>query len=172
MLIAFSGLPGTGKSTLARTIAARFSCVYLRIDTIEQAIRSSDVFAGGIGPAGYMVAYHLATENLRIGRSVVADCVNPLKVTRDAWADVAMRAKVRLINVKIICSDGTEHRRRVEQRIADIDGHRLPTWEDVTRLKYDEWTTPRILIDTAHRTIQQAQDELQEQLMQARQITL
>jgi predicted kinase len=43
VLIAFGGLPGTGKTTLARTVASRYASVYLRIDTIEQAIQDSDV---------------------------------------------------------------------------------------------------------------------------------
>lgn len=34
---------------------------------------------------GYCVAYALAEENVRLGRSVVADSVNPLNLTRDAW---------------------------------------------------------------------------------------
>ena len=39
MLIIFSGLPGSGKSTIARALAQQLGAVYLRIDTIEQAIR-------------------------------------------------------------------------------------------------------------------------------------
>lgn len=42
MLIIFSGLPGSGKSTIARALAQRLGAVYLRIDTIEQAIRDAE----------------------------------------------------------------------------------------------------------------------------------
>ncbi|MER6141898.1 AAA family ATPase [Streptomyces sparsogenes] len=38
MLIVIGGLPGTGKTTLARLLAARIGAVHLRVDTIEQAI--------------------------------------------------------------------------------------------------------------------------------------
>lgn len=34
MLIIFSGLPGSGKSTIARALAKRLGAVYLRIDTM------------------------------------------------------------------------------------------------------------------------------------------
>jgi predicted kinase len=166
MLLTFSGLPGTGKSTLAQSISERLSTVYLRIDTIEQAIRSSNVLASDIGPAGYIVAYQLAAENLRLGRSVIADSVNPLQITRDSWAEVAHKANVQLIEIEIICSDKSEHRQRIEQRTADIDGLRLPTWEAVTQLNYEPWRTHPIVIDTAHKKIQEAQDELHDQIIQ------
>ena len=75
MLIVFSGLPGTGKSTLAKDLAATTGAVYLRIDTIEQAIRNSGALAQDVGRSGYVVANELALSNLLLGRTVIADCV-------------------------------------------------------------------------------------------------
>jgi predicted kinase len=66
VLIIFGGLPGTGKSSIARELAGRLRAVHLRIDTIEQAIRSSGVLTGDLGPAGYVAAYRLAVDNLRL----------------------------------------------------------------------------------------------------------
>jgi predicted kinase len=42
-LIVFGGLPGTGKTTLARAVVQEHAATYLRIDTIEQTLRSSGV---------------------------------------------------------------------------------------------------------------------------------
>jgi len=67
LLIAFGGLPGTGKTTLARLIAREKRATILRIDVIEQALRSSGTLAGGVGPSGYLVAYALAEANLTQG---------------------------------------------------------------------------------------------------------
>jgi predicted kinase len=56
-LIVFGGLPGSGKSSIARELARDTGAMWLRIDCIEQAIRESGVVAGSIDDAGYRAAY-------------------------------------------------------------------------------------------------------------------
>jgi predicted kinase len=147
MLYIFGGLPGTGKSTLSAALAQRCHAVYIRIDTIEQVLRDCGFAVDG--PAGYVVAHRLAMDNLRLGRSVVADSVNPLDITRKAWRDVATEANSPFIEIEVSCSCREEHRARIELRKADIPGLRLPTWAEVCGREYKQWNTEHIALDTA-----------------------
>jgi predicted kinase len=147
MLYIFGGLPGTGKSTLSAALAQRCHAVYLRIDTIEQALRDCGFAVDG--PAGYVVGYQFAKDNLRLGRSVVADSVNPLEITRKAWRDVAMQANAPFVEIEVLCSHREEHRARIESRKADIAGFPLPRWTDVLQRQYEPWSTERIVLDSA-----------------------
>jgi predicted kinase len=160
MLIIFGGLPGVGKTTLAKAAAREWEAVFLRMDAIEQALHFSGTLQGEVGPAGYLVAYRLAEENLRIGRTVVADSVNPLNITRDAWLLVAADASKDAVEIEVICSDPAEHRRRVETRNAGIDGLPCPTWQAVLERAYDDWTRPHLILDTAKKTIEEVTEEL------------
>jgi hypothetical protein len=36
-----------------------------------------------------------------------------------------------------------EHRRRVESRVADIPGHKVPTWGEVQRSEWNAWDENR-----------------------------
>jgi hypothetical protein len=62
---------------------------------------------------------------------------------------------VPVLEVEVVCTDETEHRRRVESRVADIDGHRLPTWQEVVERDYRAWDRPRLVVDTARQTVPQ-----------------
>jgi predicted kinase len=138
---------------MARELARQIDAVHLCIDSIEQAIRGS---AGGGQPlddVGYRVAYAVAEDNLRIGRTVIADSVNPLRLTRDAWVDVAKRAGVRAVEIEVTCSVPEEHRRRVEARATDIPGMNTPTWADVVAREYHAWDREHLVIDSANRLI-------------------
>lgn len=160
MLIVFGGLPGTGKTTLASLLARERRATYLRIDCIEQALRASGMLRNDVGPAGYMAAYALAGSNLRHGRTVVADCVNPLAVTRAAWREVAAAASSPIVEVEIVCSDPAEHRHRVETRSSDVPGLVPPSWASVQRHAYEPWDGPRLVLDTAGRSVVDAAAEL------------
>ncbi|KKZ85622.1 adenylyl-sulfate kinase [Rhizobium phaseoli] len=151
MLVIFGGLPGSGKTTISRALASRLGAVYVRVDTIEHAIRTSVDPSNDIGPAGYVVAYGIAEDNLALGRLVIADSVNPLTITRETWLAVAARSGVIAVEVEVTCSDKTEHRRRVETRKTDVEGLVKPTWQEVVERKYDDWGQRPIVVDTAAR---------------------
>ncbi|MFJ9010134.1 AAA family ATPase [Streptomyces canus] len=149
MLIVIGGLPATGKTTLARLLASRTGAVHLRVDTIEQAVVRSGLARHPVGPVGYVVGYALAEEQLRQGLTVIAESVNPLAITRDAWCGAATRAGVPVVEVEAVCSDPDEHRRRVDSRSVDVPDLPLPTWQQIADREYEPWHRDRLVVDTA-----------------------
>lgn len=155
-LVVFSGLPGTGKTSISVPLAARLGAAHLRIDIIEQALR--DAGTALAGPEGYAVAQALADANLRLGLHVVADCVNPVPESRQGWRDAAARAGAVLVDIHLVCSDAALHRARIETRIADIPGLAQPDWDAVTARRFAPRDDAPLVIDTALVTIGAAVD--------------
>lgn len=146
VLIVLGGLPGTGKTTLARELTRRLGATYLRIDAIEQTLRAA---GNAVGPMGYVVANALAAENLKLGRVVVADCVNPVLASRAGWRQIASQESAWIVEVEVVCGDARLHQQRVETRTSDIDGLKVPTWDEVVNRDYEPWDREHLLLDTA-----------------------
>ena len=84
---------------------------------------------------------------------MIADCVNPWPLTRDAWLAVADRAGTPAVEIEIVCSDVENHRHRVESRMPNLPGVTLPTWQDVVTRDYRPWDRERMVIDTANSSV-------------------
>lgn len=153
-LIVIGGLPGTGKSSIAVALSRRLRSAYLRIDTIEQSLVDSGELPEAPRAAGYLTGYALAADQLRVGLSAVAECVNPLEVTRAAWRRIADEQSCWIVEVELICSDPDEHRRRVEHRSSDIPGLVLPTWQQVLDRSYETWDHDHLVIDSSTTSVE------------------
>jgi hypothetical protein len=156
MLIVLGGLPGTGKTSIARAFSQATSAVHTRLDSIEQAIRESGVTVVSLDDAGYRAGYAVAEDSLRLGHLVVADSVNPVPITRGAWLDVARRAHPRNRDRSPV-RDQAEHRRRIDARLLEGSG---PTWQQVVHRDYRPWPTAAGTFDTSRLTIDQVVAEL------------
>ena len=163
ILYIFSGLPGTGKSTLAKIISKKVNGVYLRIDTIEQGIRELCNF--NVQGEGYRLAYRIIEDNLKIGNNVITDQCNPINITRNEFNNIAQKCNRKYFNIEIICSDENEYKYRIENRISEIENLKLPTWEEIKNRKYEPWEEEHIIIDTANKSIEECVKELLEKLI-------
>ncbi|WP_059123223.1 AAA family ATPase [Vibrio sp. MEBiC08052] len=162
-LYIFSGLPASGKSTLAKLLSRRTGAMYVRIDTIEQGLR--DLCHLQVEGEGYRLSYRIIRDNLALGLSAISDSCNPIELTRNEWQAVAESVGAQFVNIEIRCSDTAEHEYRVNTRESDVANLNLPGWLQVQNRHYEPWRlTDVIQIDTAGQTIEESFAELVKKL--------
>ncbi|KAF8714126.1 hypothetical protein HU200_028133 [Digitaria exilis] len=156
------GIPGSGKSTAARAIAAALRCPLLDKDDVRDCTLGLEAVAasGMLNDLSYAVLWRVAERQVQLGLSVVID--SPL--SRRAHLDALTRLPGALV-VIVEChpDDKEEWRRRLEKRGAAVanggggDGwHKPKTWEELQRLvegyqgctDYEIGDVPRIVVDT------------------------
>jgi predicted kinase len=146
--------PAPGKSSIARGLAKEIGAVWLHVDSIEQALRESGVVAGSPDDAGYRAAFAVAQDNLRRGRDVIGDSVNPLMLSRNAWRDTGLHAGAQVLEVETRCTDLKDHRHRIETRTAEVPGPILPDWQAVIGRDHHLCDRDHLTIDTAGRHLE------------------
>jgi predicted kinase len=152
LLIVLSGLPGTGKSTLAEQLAKQTRLPIFSVDPIESAMLAAGIeqsFESGL--AAYLVAESLAEARLRLGHGAIVDAVNSVRYSKTMWRRLAVRYGARLRIIECVCSDDDVHRRRLAKRRRGLSTKfREPTWADVVARKREwvAWTEPVLVIDS------------------------
>ena len=138
MLVVVSGLPGTGKSTIANALGTALGLPVLSVDPIESAILGSGLPQSfETGYAAYLVAQTVADENLRLGLGSVVDAVSSVEAGRDMWREIAARHSIPLRVIVCVVPDEATHRERLaarDRRLASGE----PSWAQVQEQR-SEW---------------------------------
>ena len=152
-LIVFSGLPGTGKSTLAEAAGRYFGIPVFAKDWLEASLLQSGLKPKHkdrqLGYAGYELLTVLAKRQLMLGQSVILDSVAGTKTIRRTWRQLAKHHKADWRVIECICSDESIHRSRLKERRRGIPGWHELTWSEVERVKgyYARWRQNHLVLD-------------------------
>jgi predicted kinase len=132
MLIVISGLPATGKTTLAAALARQVEAVHLSVDAVEDALLRCGVERGWTsGVAAYEAVRAAAQQNLVLGHTVVVDAVNDSEAARQVWRDAASGTGVDARFVLLGPPATSEHRRRLRTRERGLEHVPEPSWAQV-----------------------------------------
>lgn len=144
-LIVLSGLPATGKSTLARFLAQELKIPLFSKDRYEALLMRQ-----GLTDGHSIYSYHLlldsADYHLELGLSVVLDAVFPLAGFRQTLHEIVTRQTAQLKILHTYCSNENLHRQRLESRPVTLPWGAV-TWDDVNYLRsvYQAWSADEAL---------------------------
>jgi predicted kinase len=156
-LIIFSGLPGTGKSSLAEAVAKDLGIPVFAKDWLEATLLRSGLVPTEedkpLGFAGYELLTVLAERQLMLGQSVIVDSVAATESIRARWRQLARQYGASWRVIECVCSDESFHRSRLQDRRRNIPGWHELAWSDVEKVKryYVPWDDECLKLDMTNR---------------------
>lgn len=153
--ILFSGLPCTGKSSLAEAVGRELGIPVYAKDWLEATLVSSGLVSDNkhpsLGFVGYELLTLLAERQLKLCQSVILDCVASTESIRSSWRQLAYQYEASWLVIECVCVDELLYHERLAKRARNIPGWYEIEWEDVERVQayYVPWDEPRLVLDAA-----------------------
>ena len=149
-LVIFSGLPGTGKSTLANRLARELRMPLLCIDDVIGEVPEN----AGIPfwDSRVRILLDVVETQLNLGLSVVADSVF-MNMDRHHAQELARKCQARFLPIYVFISDEKIWQERVTNRYNEMNDKAVATWERIQhqRERFRDWEPGTALfIDTVN----------------------
>src|SRR5438309_9829874 len=145
------GFPGTGKSTIARAIAAALHAPLIDRDILRQ--KAVNLFGNlpQVGRFSYELMFALVEEQLRLGLSVVVDTPLTYRTTYEQAKELARSFQTTMLVVHCQCPPEVQ-RRRLEGRKGKVSEFQITSWEEWLRWKplFEDFDDGGCVIDTSN----------------------
>lgn len=120
MLYLVCGLPGTGKTTVAKELASLTGGMVLRTDEIRKQLMSDPQYTPEEKRLVYDAMLRTAGSMLRAGAVVILDATFYLSKERDAAKEIARKAGSECVVIEVKCDEETV-RRIIRKRESEND---------------------------------------------------
>src|SRR6185503_19527769 len=149
-LVIFSGLPGTGKSTLADRLARELRWPLLRIDDVIGEVPENPNVAFWDSKVAILLG--LTEAQLELGLSVIVDSVF-MNTDRNHAQNIARKHHALFRPIYVFVSDDDVWKERVTTRYRESKNNNVATWQQIQHQRghFRKWEPDTALfVDSLH----------------------
>ncbi len=152
VLVMMSGLPGTGKTYLARRLAEKLPFVILETDCVRKALFSEPTYSAEESGRVFQVCHALIDKLLKRGVRIIFDATNLIEFQRAYVYRIVDRVEAKLVIVRTVAPEevvqARMHRRKTQRSPTDISD---ADWRIYKRMAEREQpiSRPYMVIDTS-----------------------
>ncbi len=149
-MIVIGGVPGTGKSTLAKALSKELNIPAFSKDELEAAIaRKGLCNSKEMRGVGFEIMSVLAKNQIENKNSAIFDFIASKSRVTEQWPELL---EIEIKYIECICSNEEIHIERIQLRNRNIEGWYELVWEDVLRIKnvFKPLKSDRLILDSVN----------------------
>ncbi|MBW2117408.1 MAG: ATP-binding protein [Deltaproteobacteria bacterium] len=171
-LILLAGLPGTGKTTVAKEFARQTQALHFDIDEVKRVVVPADEVTEDIDPPEYRFKYY--AETIRrlpelfaktSAQTVILDETFHLRNFRDFWNESARALNIRVHWIEVVCDEEIVKERLSigKNRGNHILGNKAIPMYLLFKEAFEPMKAPYEVVDTSKDVIPQIQRIIEKQ---------
>lgn len=165
VLVVLVGLPGSGKTRLARMVRERTGAVVLESDYLRRLLFGRPTYSQEESRTLFRAVHAAADRLLERGAAVILDATNLLEREREPLYAIAERRGARLVLVRLVAPRWLTHRRLRARQVAAGDEYSEAGIAVYERMRFAEQPIGRdhIVVDTS-KDVRPAVDRIVEEM--------